>query len=127
MLAFAGAALCVAPVIFVSHNVNIVVACLSGALFFLELMTGPMWTVPMDIAPDYAGTASGLMNTGSAIASILTPIVFGVVVHVTGNWNIPFIGSFAFLAMGCALATQIKPDIRVQTGIENKQSVPNFL
>ncbi len=44
--------------------------------FFAELVIGPIWSVPMDIAPKYAGTASGLMNTGSAVAAIVSPIVF---------------------------------------------------
>jgi sugar phosphate permease len=115
MVAFAGTAIFVAPIIFVRHDVDIVALCLSGALFFLELMTGPMWSVPMDIAPNYAGTAAGMMNTGSAIASILTPLAFGLLVDWTGNWNIPFIGSFAFLVIGCGLATQIRPEQQVQT------------
>jgi sugar phosphate permease len=114
MFAFAGTACFVAPVIFLRHNVDLVALCLCGALFCLELMTGPMWSVPMDIAPSHSGTAAGLMNTGSAVASIITPLVFGIIVDRTGNWNIPFVGSFIFLILGCALATQIKPDLRLQ-------------
>ena len=38
--------------------------CLSGAFLFLELTIGPIWAIPMDIAPSYSGTASGLMNSG---------------------------------------------------------------
>lgn len=119
MVAFAGTALFVAPVIFVRHDVNVVVLCLSGALFFLELMTGPIWAVPTDIAPNYSGTAAGLMNAGSAVASILTPLVFGFLVDQTGNWNVPFIGSFAFLILGFVLATQIRPDLQVKTKQED--------
>jgi sugar phosphate permease len=119
MLAFAGTAAFVAPVIFVRHNVDIVAFCLCGALFFLELMTGPMWSVPMDIAPAHAGTAAGLMNTGSAVASIITPLIFGFIVDRTGNWNIPFIGSFMFLIIGCALATQIRPDLQLKSAQED--------
>jgi sugar phosphate permease len=113
MTAFAGTAVFVAPIIFVRHNVDIVALCLCGALFFLELMTGPMWSVPMDIAPHHAGTAAGLMNTGSAVASIITPMIFGFIVDKTGDWNIPFVGSFVFLIIGCALATQIRPDLKL--------------
>jgi hypothetical protein len=41
--------------------------------FFNEMTIGPMWAVPMDIAPKHAGTASGIMNTGSALAAIISP------------------------------------------------------
>ena len=46
--------------------------CLSLAFFCAELIVAPIWSVPMDIAPPYAGTASGMMNTGFAVAPDLT-------------------------------------------------------
>ena len=30
-----------------------------AGFFFAEMTIGPMWALPMDIAPDCAGTASG--------------------------------------------------------------------
>jgi MFS family permease len=120
--AFLGTALFVAPIIFVRHDVTLIALCLSGALFCLELATGPMWAVPMDIAPDHAGTAAGLMNTGSAAASILTPMVFGIIVDATGNWNAPFIGSFVFLLLGALLSTQIRPERQIRAATENLSS-----
>lgn len=121
-VAFVGTACFVAPIIFVQHAVTLIALCLSGALFCLELMTGPMWAVPMDIAPDHAGTAAGLMNTGSAIASILTPMAFGIIVDATGNWNAPFIGSFAFLILGALLSTRIRPERQVRAATEGPPS-----
>ncbi len=56
----------------------------------------------MDIAPKYAGTASGLMNTGSALAAIVSPIVFGFIVDKTGSWTLPFIGSIGLCLLGAA-------------------------
>jgi MFS family permease len=121
-VAFAGTACFIAPIIFVRHDVTVIALCLSGALFCLELMTGPMWAVPMDIAPDHAGTAAGLMNTGSAVASILTPMVFGIVVDATGSWNAPFIGSFVFLILGALLSTRLRPDrqVRADAGLQSE-------
>ena len=34
-----------------------------------------------------SGTASGLMNTGSAVAAALSPTAFGYIVDWTGNWQ----------------------------------------
>jgi MFS family permease len=120
--AFLGTACFVAPIIFVRHEVTLIALCLSGALFSLELMTGPMWAVPMDIAPDHAGTAAGMMNTGSAVASILTPMVFGIVVDATGNWNAPFIGSFVFLLLGAFLSTRIRPERQIRAAAKGSLS-----
>jgi sugar phosphate permease len=50
---------------------------LSCAFFFAEFTIAPMWAIPIDIAPHFAGTASGLMNTGTAMAAIFSPLAFG--------------------------------------------------
>lgn len=104
-----GAAACLVPVIF-SRDLNTLALCLSGGFFFLELVIGPIWSVPMDIAPQYSGTASGLMNTGSAVAAIASPLAFGYIVDVTGNWQLPFYGSVGLLIVGSVLAFTMHPD-----------------
>ncbi|MCD2457964.1 hypothetical protein ACHHZ9_07905 [Enterobacter cloacae complex sp. 2024EL-00232] len=43
----------------------------------------------MDITPKHVGIASGLMNAGSAVAGIISPILFGVIIDRTGNWSLP--------------------------------------
>jgi MFS family permease len=96
--------------VFIFENVVILAACLSGAFFCLELTIGPIWSVPMDVAPKYAGTASGIMNTGSAIAAIISPIVFGMIIDATGNWELPFAGSIGLLFIGAVLAFRMHPD-----------------
>ncbi|MDU5908831.1 MAG: hypothetical protein E6Z29_03455 [Escherichia coli] len=53
----------------------------------------------MDITPKYVGIASGLMNAGSAVADIISPIAFGIIIDKTGNWSLPFYGSVALLDM----------------------------
>jgi MFS family permease len=64
----------------------------------------------MDIAPKYAGTASGLMNSGSALAAIISPVIAGYLIDVTGVWEIPFIGSIILLLLGAGLAFRMRPD-----------------
>jgi MFS family permease len=85
---------------------------LSLAFFFAEFTIAPMWALPMDIAPEYAGLASGIMNTGSPLAAIISPIVFGYVIDRTGNWDLPFIGSIAILLLGSIVAFWMKPEKR---------------
>ena len=104
-----GAAACLAGVFF-TKDLTLVALMLSGGFFFLELVIGPIWSVPMDIAPQYAGTASGLMNFGSAFAAIVSPLTFGLIVDLTGNWILPFAGSIGLLLLGAGLAFTMHPE-----------------
>ena len=97
------------PILFV-HDVTVAAICLSAGFFFTEMTIGPMWAIPMDIAPKYSGTASGLMNTGSALAAIISPVVGGWIIDVTGNWDWPFIGSMVLMFVGAMLAFTMKPE-----------------
>ncbi|HET6305890.1 MAG TPA: MFS transporter, partial [Rhodopila sp.] len=92
-----------------SHNLTLSVICLSAGFFFSEMTIGPMWAIPLDIAARYAGTASGMMNTGSALAAIVSPIIGGWLIDITGNWNVPFAGSMALMALGVILAVRMQP------------------
>jgi MFS family permease len=105
-----GAAACLAPLL-TPHDVGVFAICLSGGFFFLELVIGPIWAVPMDIAPQYSGTASGLMNTGSAVAAIFSPWAGGYLVQATGdNWAAPFYVAIALLVIGAGLSFTMHPD-----------------
>jgi MFS family permease len=99
---------CLIPIFF-SHNLTSAAIYLSLGFFFAELTIGPMWAIPMDIAPRYPGSASGLMSTGSPLAAILSPLAFGYVIDRTGNWDLPFLGSIVLLFLGSIAAFWMKP------------------
>ena len=67
---FVGAFLSLLPILFY-RDLTVSALSLSGGFFFAEIVIGPIWAVPMDIAPKYSGTAAGLMNSGSAFAAIV--------------------------------------------------------
>jgi len=90
------------------HNLTWAAIGLSMAFFFAEFTIGPMWAIPMDIAPRFSGSASGLMNTGSALAAIISPLVFGYIIDKTGNWELPFLGSIGLLFFGSIMAFWMK-------------------
>ena len=100
---------CMLPILFV-RDVTIAAVCLTAAFFFSEFTIGPMWAIPMDIAPRFAGTASGLMNTGSALAAIISPVIAGAMIDLTGIWELPFLGSIVLLLLGAGLAFRMRPD-----------------
>ncbi len=97
------------PLMF-THDLAISAMCLSAGFLFAEMTIGPMWAIPMDIAPEHAGTAAGMMNTGSALAAILSPVVGGFLIDRFGNWNLPFVSSMILMAVGVILAFRMEPD-----------------
>ena len=112
---FTGSFLSLLP-IFATRDLTTIVLCLAAAFFFAELVIGPMWSIPMDIAGRYSGTASGIMNTGSALAGILSPLAFGIITDRTGNWHLPFVGSIGLLVAGAILAFTMHPERTFEEG-----------
>jgi MFS family permease len=90
------------------HNLTSAAIFLSLAFFFAEFTVAPMWAIPMDIAPKFSGFASGFMNSGSALAAIISPVLAGMIIDRTGNWELPFVGSIALLLFGAILALWMK-------------------
>jgi MFS family permease len=114
---FAGAFLSLLPILY-THDMTVVALCLSSGFFFAEIVIGPMWSVPMDIAPRYSGTAAGLMNMGSAGAAIVSPLVAGFVIDATGNWYLPFLMSMALLLIGGFSAFLMHPELPFTDTVE---------
>jgi len=101
--------LCVLPVFFTTRLFPLGLG-LCGAFFFIQLLVGPLWSIPMDIAPRHSGMACGIMNSGSAFAAILSPVVFGYIVDKTQNWSLPFAGSMILSLAGAIVAFWMKPE-----------------
>ncbi len=97
------------PLMF-THSLGISLACLSAGFFFAEMTIGPMWAIPMDISVEFSGTASGIMNTGSALAAIISPVVSGYLIDVSGNWQLPFLGSMLLMGLGLVLSLRMHPE-----------------
>ena len=87
----------------------VAVALLSASFFFLELTNAVLWSLPIDIAGSYAGTAGGMMNTGFGVAGMISPVVFGYLIETTGSYQIPFFVSAALLGVGVIAALFIDP------------------
>ena len=109
LFSFIGAAASLAASLQV-EGLNAIAVTLASGFFFLELAIGAFWALPGDIAPGLSGTASGLMNIGSAGAAVISPIAFGWIVDRTGQWSYPFYGSIGLLLLGILLAFTIRPN-----------------
>jgi cyanate permease len=109
-----GGVLLLIPVMLV-HDVNVAAISLAAAFFCVELVVAPIWAVPMDIAPKYSGSASGMMNFGFGVAGVISPLVFGYLIDRTGSWTPPFAGSIWLLLLGAGLAFRMRPDRPFET------------
>jgi len=112
ILGFGGSLLFLLPVLFV-HERTPVALSLAAALFFLEMTEAPIWAVPIDVAPNYVGFASGIMSTAAGLAATGSPIAFGLIADLTGSYRLPFLLSIVLLACGIALSFLMRPDRRV--------------
>jgi predicted MFS family arabinose efflux permease len=89
--------------------------CLLTAVFcFLELANPVLWTLPLDIAGPYAGTAGGIMNTGFGVAGMMSPVMFGLLIQRTGRFELPFFISAGLLLVGVVCSLGIDPNARVE-------------
>jgi sugar phosphate permease len=97
----------------ITHNAWTAVICLAVSFFFLELVIGPAWAVPMDVGGESSGTVSSVMNTAGALAASASPVVFGFFAQ-RGFWIAPFIVTAAVLLGGALIwAFLIDPEVPV--------------
>jgi MFS family permease len=94
---------------------------LSASFFFLEITNPVLWTLPLDIAGKYAGTAGGMMNTGFGVAGMVSPVVFGYLIGTTGSYTLPFTISAALLAVGIVAALFIDTSKTVDADEERER------
>ncbi|MGH9357971.1 MAG: MFS transporter [Terriglobia bacterium] len=110
--AMLASAICLIPAA-TTHHVATAIFCLTASLFFLEVVIGPAWAVPMDVGGEFSGTVSGVMNMAGSVAASFSPIIFGVFVQ-KGLWIIPFFISAGILLTGSLIWTfLIDPEISV--------------
>jgi predicted MFS family arabinose efflux permease len=83
-----------------THDPTVSMASPSAGFFVAEMSIGPIRAIPMDVAGEHAGTASGMMNTGAALAAIVSPIGGGWLIDMAGLWYLPFAASMVPMDWG---------------------------
>jgi MFS family permease len=110
LVSLLGAAALIAPTMYYD-DLRIVVPLLAGAMFFLELTIAPMYAIPMDVSKEYAGLGSAYVIMGVGLSGIVSPVVFGWLIDLTGNWNVPFATGVGILLAGAAAVPWLRPDL----------------
>ena len=93
-----------------TKNVTAVTLLISGSFFFLELIVGAVWSIPMDITRDFAGIAAGMMNVGAGLAGVISPPIIGWIIDRTHSWDNAFLCIVGMLVVGAVTAVFLRPD-----------------
>jgi ACS family D-galactonate transporter-like MFS transporter len=112
VIGLGGALAFIVPAIYTKTPLTAVIL-LSAAFFFLELTNAVLWSLPIDIAGKFAGTAGGMMNTGFGVAGMISPAVFGLLIQKTGSYEIPFLISAGLLAVAAVASLWIDPTKKI--------------
>lgn len=102
--------------VFFTHDLVSITLALAVALFFLEMTEGPVWAVPMDVAPRYAGVAGGFVSTAAGLGALVSPAAFGLIADRTGSIVVPFAVSMGLLALGVVISFWMRADKPVEPG-----------
>jgi sugar phosphate permease len=80
------------------------IAALSGAAFFLYGGFGPFWAIAQGLVPHaMRGAFTGFVNFGGQIGGIITPVVVGKIVDMSGS----FTGGFVFMMAALVLSASV--------------------
>jgi MFS family permease len=94
------AAIAVIP-IGLTHNLTVAVVCITAAVAFSMSANAAYYAVNVDIVPERAATALGIMDTAFAISGFLAPAITGWVVGAFGSFR------YAFLLMACLALSSV--------------------
>jgi MFS transporter, ACS family, glucarate transporter len=107
------AVMALVPAIF-AHDPVVGLTGFTLTLFFMGLAGAPLWAAAIDIAPNYAGSSTALMNGAGAVAGIISPVVFAWILTQTGSWTTPFAFSVGLLLFAIVMTTRIRPDRSIE-------------
>ena len=77
-----------------------VITCVTLALGMLSMTGSSTGPNAMDIGPRYAGIIMGMQTTAGNIAGVIVPLAVGLIVSLSGRWDLVFYGAAAILLVG---------------------------
>ena len=101
-----------------AHGQMLTIMLFFCSFFFLDATISVFWAIAMDMGGTYASTAAGWMNTWANVGGVISPLVFGALVQITGSWTLPFLVACVLMLIGAAAVWLIDPDMRLSNLIE---------
>ncbi|HUL00144.1 MAG TPA: MFS transporter [Nitrospirota bacterium] len=101
------------------------------AMFFLVLAisaesicAGHMWTIISEVVPaKLVGSVVGLINTIGSVAGIISPIVTGIIVKVTGSFQLALLIGGCSILVAAVVIIFIVPELKPLT-LDTKNPLP---
>ena len=98
------------------------------AMFFMVLAisaesicAGHMWTIISEVVPPkLVGTVGGMINTIGSAAGILSPIVTGIIVKVTGSFKLAFLMGGGLILMAAVVLLFVVPELKIVEALKSK-------
>jgi len=91
-----------------ADNAAVALACLTVALAGLELTVPVSWAMCLDIAGDFSGSVTGVMNTLGNLGGSLSSVLIAYLAKYYG-WTVPLIVCAAACGIAAVLALRIDP------------------
>lgn len=84
---------------------SMAITCQSIAFFFLSIALSAFWALPTSVLPSAViGSAAGFINAGAQLAGMLSPLIVGYLINVSGDFTTAFM-FFAACGILAALIT----------------------
>jgi sugar phosphate permease len=90
------------------NNAMAGLACLTLAMAGLELTVPVAWALCLDLAGDYSGSVTGVMNTLGNLGGAISAVMIGYLATIFG-WTLPFVVSSVLCVVAAGLAAGIDP------------------
>lgn len=105
------AGISVIPINFV-NNITLAVILFTISTFAVSARVGVLWALVSDVSPKNAvGTFGGIQNCANFIGGALAPTISGIVLQLTGNYNIVFGISGVLILFAAFCYSNIKTSI----------------
>jgi len=92
-------------------------ACLTLAMAGLELTVAVSWALCLDIAGDFSGSVTGVMNMLGNLGGAVSAVLIGYLATLFG-WTVPFVVASVLCGVAAILATRIDPNRPAVTEFE---------
>lgn len=93
-------------------NAHLAVAYLTLATALVLSVEGPFWATMMELAGSRSGTAGGVMNLGSNIGGVISPMLTPILAGSLGWKNALYVGA-GISIMGAALWLGVSPTVQI--------------
>ena len=98
-----------------AHDAFVGLAFLTLAMAGLELTVAVSWAICLDIAGNFSGSVTGVMNTLGNLGGAVSAVLTGYLATIFG-WTVPFLVSSLLCAVAALLTTRIDPK---RSAVEN--------